>query len=498
VADDEDAPPPSIVVENKPAHGFRLTDRQERQRDLMGSDAMHIMSFGGSRSGKTFGHCRAIALRAVNFAGSRHLMARFRFNAAKQSLVLDTFPKMMQLCLPDIWPHVHLDKSDWFFALPAGGSENQGPAAHRQWSEVWVGGVDDKDRTEKILGMEFATIFLNECSQIPWASRNLVMTRLAQRVGKLRLKAYYDCNPPGMAHWTYRVFVEKRDPDRRQGLPDPHNYAAIQMNPESNRANLPPDYIASLESMSEAMRKRFLRGEFSDASESQLWSPELLDQQRILDGGVGVVPEMVRVVIAIDPSGAAGDEDERSDEIGIVVLGLGSDGRGYVLEDLSGRMSPEDWGKAAVAAFDRWDADTMVAEVNFGGDMVAAVIRSAAAASDRLVTDHMRPLSVPVSIVRASRSKVVRAEPIATLYQQQKVSHVGRFPELEDQMVGFTTAGYTGSKSPDRADALVWGLTALFPALTKPEDNVLGTRRRSAHATKVNLGHAKAKAKRRR
>lgn len=455
--------------------GFRLTVKQQRQIELMGSDATHIMSYGGSRSGKTFGIVRAVLVRALAHK-SRHAILRYRFNHVKQSIIMDTLPKVMELCFPEVAKVSRLDKTDWVYYLPNG-------------SEIWFGGLDDKERTEKILGLEFATIYLNECSQIPWASRNMAMTRLAQKT-PLRLKAYYDCNPPGMAHWTYRVFVEKRDPDRRQGVPNPGAYTSILMNPVDNKENLAPDYIAELEAMSEPMRRRFLLGMFADVSDSQLWSLELLDQQRILDG---TIPDMARIVVGVDPSGASGEEDVRSDEIGIIVAGLGVDGRGYVLEDISARLAPEAWALAAVAAFDRWDADAVIAEKNFGGDMVAAMIRGAAASPERPATDRMRPASVPVTVVNASRSKAVRAEPIAALFSQQRVSLVGLFPELEDQLVGFTTSGYTGGKSPDRADAMVWALSALFPALTRPRDNALGT---LGGGPKVNLGYANLKRRR--
>jgi hypothetical protein len=267
----------------------------------------------------------------------------------------------MELCFPGVAANCKLDKTDWYYTLPNG-------------SEIWFGGLDDKERTEKILGQEYATLYLNECSQIPYASRNMAITRLAQKT-PLRLKAYYDCNPPGMAHWTYKLFVEKKDPDRRTPLANPGNYAAITMNPKDNEANLPASYLEELQGMSEAMRRRFWLGQFADMSDSALWTMELLDQQRIVDGSL---PEMVRIVVAVDPSGVAGEEDKRSDEVGIVVCGLGKDGRGYVLEDISGRMAPAQWGAAAVSAFDRWEADCVVAESNFGGAMVAEIIRSAA------------------------------------------------------------------------------------------------------------------------
>lgn len=448
---------------------FQLTAKQKSQLQLAASDATHVMAYGGSRSGKTFGFVRMIMIRALAHK-SRHAMLRYRFNHIKASIVYDTLPKVMELCFPGVDEQCKLDKTDWFYKLPNG-------------SEIWFGGLDDKERTEKILGQEYATIYLNECSQIPYASRNMAMTRLAQNT-PLRLKAYYDCNPPGQAHWTYRLFVEHRDPDRRTGLANPADYAAIVMNPKDNAENLPEAYLEQLQNMNEVMRRRFWLGQFADMSESQLWTLELLDQQRIVDGKV---PEMVRVVVAIDPSGVSGEEDERSDEIGMVVCGLGKDGRGYILEDLSGRMAPAAWGKAAVSAYDRHEADAIVAEENFGGAMVEAVIRSAASDADR-----KNDLPVSYRAVKASRGKIVRAEPVAALFEQEKVSLVGRFPDLEDQLCAMTTAGYVGSKSPDRADAMIWGLAHLFPAMTK-RDAGEGRRREPV----VNLGHNNMKRRRR-
>lgn len=441
---------------------FQLTAKQKAQVELASTDATHIMAYGGSRSGKTFGFVRAVLLRGLAHK-SRHAILRYRFNHIKASIILDTLPKVMELCFHGVAANCKLDKTDWYYSLPNG-------------SEIWFGGLDDKERTEKILGQEYSTLYLNECSQIPYASRNMAMTRLAQN-SPLRLKAYYDCNPPGMAHWTYKLFVEKKDPDRRTTLANPLNYAAISMNPKDNEANLPASYLEELQGMSEAMRRRFWLGQFADMSDSALWTMELLDQQRIVDDKM---PEMVRIVVAVDPSGVSGEEDKRSDEVGIVVCGLGKDGRSYVLEDLSGRMAPAQWGAAAVSAYDRWEADCVVAEGNFGGAMVAEIIRSAAS--------KRGGQAVPYREVTASRGKIVRAEPIAALFEQQKVSLVGYFGELEDQLCAMTTAGYVGSRSPDRADAMIWGLASLFPALTKREDGPLGRR-----SPTVNLGHANLK-----
>lgn len=440
-----------------------LTESQKKAWDLLGSASRHVMLYGGSRSGKTFLIMRALAMRALAH-NSRHACLRYRFNHIKASIIYDTLPKMMELCFPGVAEHCHLDKSDWFYKFPNG-------------SEIWFGGLDDKERTEKILGQEYASMFFNECSQIPWSSRNMAVTRLAQKT-ELRLKAYYDCNPPSEIHWTARVFVDKIDPDTRIQLRDKDAYAAMRMNPVDNRENLPPEYLRELELLPERMRRRFYLGQFGTASENALWTFDLLDKCRMVEGSL---PDLQRIVIAVDPSGCAGEEDKRSDEIGIVVLGLGSDGKAYVIEDLSGRFSPAQWGHQVVAAYERHDADCVVAEVNFGGAMVAEVIRAA------------RPQGspqIPFREVRASRGKVVRAEPVSALYSQGKVVHVGFFEHLEDQLCAMTTAGYAGDKSPDRADALVWGLNELFPALTRKEQAA------NRPPLKVELGYAALKRRR--
>src|ERR1700689_2506866 len=146
---------------------FHLTAKQEQAQEVLNGPAQHILLGGGSRSGKTLLIVRKIIQRALKAPGSRHGILRFRFGHVKQSIVHDTFPKVMNLCFPQV--KYEVNRSDWFATLPGG-------------SEVWFGGLDDKERTEKILGTEFSSLFLNECSQIPYASRNMALTRLAQLV----------------------------------------------------------------------------------------------------------------------------------------------------------------------------------------------------------------------------------------------------------------------------------------------------------------------------
>jgi predicted phage terminase large subunit-like protein len=166
-------------------------------------------------------------------------------------------------------------------------------------------------------------------------------------------------------------------------------------------------------------------------------------------------PEMERVVVAIDP---AVSNEIGSDETGIIVVGKGVDGKAYVFADESGKFRPEEWARRAISAFNTYDGDCMVAEVNQGGDMVEAVIKTQA-----------KNQVIRYKAVHATKGKAIRAEPIAALYEQNKVRHVGPFPELEDQMCSFTIGFDRKSQgySPDRVDALVWALTELFPSMTK-------------------------------
>lgn len=429
---------------------FQLTAKQREANRLLASNARNVMLRGGSRSGKTFVLVRAIVQRAINAPGSRHAIFRFRFNHAKTSIWTDTLPKVFKLCFPTL--KVRLDKTDFYAKLPNG-------------SQIWIAGLDDKERVEKILGQEYATLYFNESSQIPWSSVELAMSRLAQKcelaaeiaaaTGRtfLGLKAYFDCNPPSKLHWSYQLFRQKLKPGTKESVPNADDYVEMQVNPADNANNLPSEYFDVLASMSAAKRLRFEAGEWATEVNGALWT---LEDREAPDGKVilgidsqrvSVAPEMQRIVVAVDPSGTKGDGN--GDSIGIVVAGLGIDGRGYILADETCNMSPEGWGRRAVTLYHHWHADRIIGEQNFGGDMV----RFTVATADR---------NAAYKDVHASRGKSVRAEPISALYEQGRVSHVGVFADLEDQLLNFTASGYVGDGSPDRADAAVWALTELM------------------------------------
>ena len=186
-----------------------------------------------------------------------------------------------------------------------------------------------------------------------------------------------------------------------------------------------------------------LDGELIEDRDDALWSREM-----IADALINEVPELGRIVVAVDPPASS---RKTSDACGIVAAGLDASGNAVVLADATVRAAkPQDWAGAAVALFHRLEADCLIAEVNQGGDMVTAVIRTVDPA-------------VPVKPVRATRGKWLRAEPVAALYQQGRVRHAGRFAELEDELCDFGPSGLSNGRSPDRVDALVWAISELMP-----------------------------------
>ncbi|MFF4403600.1 terminase large subunit domain-containing protein [Streptomyces sp. NPDC001404] len=208
-----------------------------------------------------------------------------------------------------------------------------------------------------------------------------------------------------------------------------------------NAENLSPSALAELRRRYEGTRlgRQELEGELLDDIEGALWSRDDIDAARI---GSEQVPDLVRVVVAVDPAVTSGED---ADETGIVVVGEDGTGHGYVLADRSLRGSPHATMRAAVQAYRDFTADCVVGEVNNGGDYIGSLLKA---------VDPM----VPYRAVRASRGKAIRAEPVAALYEQHRVHHVGLLAHLEDQLCTWTPEG---AKSPDRMDALVWGLTEL-------------------------------------
>lgn len=285
-------------------------------------------------------------------------------------------------------------------------------------SEIMFRTADSPDR---LRGPNLGWFWLDEAAMMPVDVWNIMLGRLREFPGR----AWVTTTPRG-PNWIY-------DRWQRNVLPD---YELIRSSSRSNPF-LPPDFVQSLE---RAYTGRFSRqeieGDFLLDTPGALWSSAALDEVRVSEA-----PPLKRIVVGVDPKASV----EADSETGIVVVGTAANGHAYILEDASIDASPEQWGRMVARAYHNHDADRVVPEVNQGGDMVISVLRT------------VDP-TLPVRPVRASRGKYTRAEPVAALYEQGKVHHVGRFPLLEEQMTSWTP----GDKSPDRLDALVHALTDLM------------------------------------
>jgi phage terminase large subunit-like protein len=234
----------------------------------------------------------------------------------------------------------------------------------------------------------------------------------------------------------------------RELLADP-KVAVTRGTTMENRGNLAAAFLEQIVKRYQGTRlgRQELEAEILEDVPGALWRRATIEAARM-----AAAPGLARIVVAIDPAAAS---TEQADETGIVVAGADAGAHGYVLADVSGRYAPAEWAHAAITAYRAHSADRIVAEVNNGGEMVEATLR-------------MIDPNVPFRAVRAARGKSARAEPVAALYEQGRVRHVGVFPQLEDQMCGFVPGAHggversAGAGSPDRVDALVWAITELL------------------------------------
>lgn len=293
-------------------------------------------------------------------------------------------------------------------------------------SRIVIGGVKDEQQREAIRsifergGVDF--IWIEEANALTYEDFQELRVRMRGQAADWR-QMLLTTNPGGQAHWIKQRLIDGGE-------------AAVYYSSAVDNPHNPSDYLTTLNSLTGLQYDRLVRGLWKSA-EGALWSYDTIERQR------RAAPEdLKRIVIAVDP---AVTNTEDSDETGIIAVGIDQGGYGYVLRDYSIKASPAGWARQAVRAYHDWQADRIVCETNNGGDMVEHTI----------LTEDSR---VSVKQVRASRGKHTRAEPIAALYEQGKVWHTAAFHDLEDQMTSWTP----GSTSPDRMDALVWGLTELM------------------------------------
>ena len=307
------------------------------------------------------------------------------------------------------------------------------------WKSGAVAVMLSADRPDRLRGPQCDTFWADELAawRYPEAWAQL---QLGFRLGR----------PQGVVTTTPRPIPVLRSLLRREG----RDVAVSRGTTYDNRANLAPEFFDSVCRLYEGTRigRQELHAEVLDDNPGAMWKRDQLDALRVASP-----PGMQRIVVAIDP---AVSTNEDSDETGIVVAGLAGDRHVYVLEDRSGVHTPLQWANEAISAYRRWKADRVVAEVNQGGDLVVSNLRN---------TDD----TIPVRTVHATRGKAIRAEPVAGLYEQGRVHHVGVLAKLEDQMCNWdpaTPAKATrdergerdGVGSPDRIDALVWAVTELM------------------------------------
>lgn len=441
---------------------FKINVGQKRVLDLIKSPAREILVSSGSRSGKTFIIIWAILTIAAKFPGSRHLIARKHFSHAKGSVWLDTLPKVIDVCFPEMKTALKWNNTDFFLQFPNG-------------SEIWVAGLDDKERVDKILGREYLNIFLNECSEISFDTYTTVKSRLAQKCFMIKANGdrvegknmmLLDQNPSSSEHWTKLLFYDKIDPESKTAISRPDRYVYTHIHPSENVENISQDYLDMLEGLPPAKRRRFLDGLFSDGSDNALWTLEAIANSRVLE-----MPRLRRVVVSVDPAVTATD---KSDETGIVVQGIGIDHHLYTIADYTGKYTPNEWAALACQVYQDHNADLVVGEANNGGDLVETVIRQ-----------HM-PL-INYSKVHATKNKYTRAEPVSALMFMKPPKHhiVRELPELELEMTEWE--GKSGDASPNRIDAMVWGAFALLPDLNPQRNQMRGSLARALRSGAGNL-----------
>ena len=297
------------------------------------------------------------------------------------------------------------------------------------WPNGSVAQLFSSEDPESLRGPQFDLAWCDELGKWKHARETWDMLQFGLRLG---------ASPRQVVTTTPRAI-----PLLKAIIADPGTVTA-RLSTLSNADNLAPGFIRAMDARYGGTRlgRQELDGELIEDRDDALWNRDMLERLRVRMPG-----PLCRIVVAVDPPAV---ERAKNSCCGIVVAGIEASGRAAVLADLSvANASPATWGQAVVRALGRFQADRVVAEVNQGGDMVGAVLRAIDPA-------------LPLTTVRAKRGKYTRAEPVAALYEQGRVVHAGRFPDLEDQMCDFGPDGLSGGNSPDRVDALVWALTSLM------------------------------------
>jgi len=422
---------------------FEFNEKQLEAAVVMADPlARHTALFGGGRSGKTFMAIYAMFARAFMFPGSQHLSLRQHRVHAEAYLWKQTMPKVARLCFPGV--SFDFNNSKLIVTLP-------------NKSAIWFAGLDQGDSGEGVLGSEWNTIHFDEATEMLHSQMQLARTRLAAKVysaDRKRLcinRSFATLNPTYKTHHIYRTYIEKFDIDK--GMPmEPEiarRYNWHRLNPVDNLKNIDPELIEELKSLSEEKKKRFLYGEWAEESKDALFKAANLNNYRVTSHAEVSALKLDKIIVGVDPAGSAGN---KADMTGIVVVGWQrpslndrrSSGSYYILDDRSIRGTPDEWAQAVYDAYVDWKADMVVGERNFGGDLVEKNIRSVSR-------------TIPFESVWSSRGKVLRAQPVVALSEKHDLHICMSLPELEAEMTGWNPD--SGERSPNRLDAMVFGIT---------------------------------------
>jgi phage terminase large subunit-like protein len=297
-----------------------------------------------------------------------------------------------------------------------------------EWRNGAVAYAFSADDPDSLRGPQFAVAWADELAKWRYAETAFDMLQFGLRLG---------------AHPRQLITTTPRPTPLLKRLLNERSTVVTRAPTKANAYHLAPTFLENVLTRYAGTRlgRQEIDGELVDDRPDALWSRALIERCRVAHA-----PTLKRLVVAVDPPASTG---KRADACGLVAAGLSEDGTVFVIADeTSSGLSPAGWAAKAVALWRRLQADALVVEVNQGGDMVRSVIGE--------VDD-----SVPVKPVRAHRGKWLRAEPVAALYEQGRVRHVGSFPALEDELCDFGLDGLSSGKSPDRLDALVWAVTSL-------------------------------------
>lgn len=397
---------------------YKQTTKQAELLDIVCSDAKEVLAYGGGRSGKTFEIVKNIIIRAIK-EQSRHVILRDKFIHVKQSVWYDTLPKVMDTCFAGLSARCNWNKSDWYLTLP-------------NKSEIWIGGLDDKERTEKILGKEYSTLYFNEISQIQYNAFLTAKTRLAQK-NNLKKKIYADCNPPKRTHWTYKYFIEGVDP--LTNTPHGNKTASLLMNPVHNKDNIDAEYLDMLSKLPPLIRKRFMEGEWI-SDENDIFRSEWLipSEYQVKEADIGYKVTM------IDPAFTEKEkETDNTCESSIVTIAVTYDMLIHDIEVLHGIWSYRELKDKVKSVYNR---HKQCSNYVIGVEDVAA---------QKWLQQDLAEEGIIAILVQPIRDKVTRAISVTDLLEDGRcrVNNI----DLRNQLLGFPSG-----KLKDMVDAYVYCL----------------------------------------